>query len=57
MNDLGFDIIMGGNDYEFIGKLMSIINKQKQAILFSQKIKRLYEKLANVIIVTIKQKY
>lgn len=38
-------------------KLMSIINKQKQAILFSQKIKRLYEKLANVIIVTIKQKY
>lgn len=20
MNDLGFDIIMGGNDYEFIGK-------------------------------------
>ena len=37
-------------------KLMSIINKQKQAILFSQKIKRLYEKLANVIIVTIKQK-
>ena len=33
MNDLGFDIIMGENDYE------------------------LYEKLVNVIIVTIKQKY
>ena len=56
-NDLGFTLLWGENDYEFIGKLMSIINKQKQAILFSQKIKRLYEKLANVIIVTIKQKY
>ena len=32
---------MGGNDYEFIEKLMSIINKQKQAILFSQKDKEI----------------
>ena len=25
MNDLGFDIIMGENDYEFIGKTSHII--------------------------------
>ena len=25
MNDLGFDIIMGGNDYEFIGKTMTSV--------------------------------
>ena len=42
MNDLGFDIIMGENDKPYY---------------FHKKIKRLYEKLANVIIVTIKQKY
>ena len=52
MNVLWEEITMN-----LLEKLMSIINKQKQAILFSQKIKRLYEKLVNVIIVTIKQKY
>lgn len=46
MNDLDFDIIMGGNDYEFIGKLMSIINKQKQAILFSQKDKEIIREIS-----------
>ena len=60
MNDLGFDIIMGGNDYEFIGKT-NVDNKKKKKkkkpYYFHKKIKRLYEKLANVIIVTIKQKY
>ena len=57
MNDLGLTLLWEEMTMNLLEKLMSIINKQKQAILFSQKIKRLYEKLANVIIVTIKQKY
>ena len=52
---------MGGNDYEFIGKKKKNKKKKKKnkkkSYYFRKKIKRLYEKLVNVIIVTIKQKY
>ena len=37
MNDLGFDIIMGGNDYEFIGKT-NVDNKTKTShIIFTKR--------------------
>ena len=53
MNVLWEEITMN-----LLEKLMSIINKTETShIIFRKKIKRLYEKLANVIIVTIKQKY
>ena len=38
MNDLGFDIIMGENDYEFIGKTnVDKKKKKKSHIIFAKR--------------------